>query len=232
MRLRAAVVVGCALATLGSEPGAQTADAVYAEARSRFSEAVAAVQAGRPSDAVGLFERSYAARPAPVVAVNLAICLRGLGRLGDARRWYLRFLDTATPEDLARHGATVHAHLDEITRRLARVSRGDGVPASVSVLLDGSPLTAEPRWIDPGEHLASASEPGRVGGVLAFTARAGEVLRMTPRLSPVPAATPITQRWWFWTAVGVAVAGVTSAVLVPSLQGAPPGYGHPEVVVP
>ena len=232
MRLRATIVVGCALAALSGGAGAQTVDAAYAEARGRFVEAVAAVQAGRPADAVGLFERSYVARPAPVVAVNLAICLRGLGRLGEARRWYQRFLETATPDDLARHGATVRAHLDELSHRLARVTRGDGVPPSMSVLLDGVPLTAEPRWVDPGDHRAVATEPGRVGGSLGFTARAGEILHVTPRLAPVPSATSITQRWWFWTVVGVAVAGVTSAVLVPALQGAPPGYGHPEVVVP
>lgn len=55
MRAGAAMVACVALAT--RSVGAQTQDAAFAEARSQFEQAVTAVQAGRPADAVGLFER-------------------------------------------------------------------------------------------------------------------------------------------------------------------------------
>lgn len=230
MRAGAAMVACVALAT--RSVGAQTQDAAFAEARSQFEQAVAAVQAGRPADAVGLFERSYAARAAPVVAVNLAYCLRGLGRFGEARAWYLRFLETATPEDLARHRSTVRAHLEEVSHRLAQVTAGDRAPTDVSVVFEGAALGTEGRWVDPGEHRATASAPGHIPAELRFVVRAGEVVRLSTQLSPVATETPITRRWWFWTALGVGVAGLATAVLVPLLQTDPPPYPGPQVQLP
>lgn len=230
MRAGAAMVVCVALATRSG--GALAQDAAFSEARSQFEQAVAAVQAGRPADAVGLFERSYAARAAPVVAVNLAYCLRGLGRFGEARTWYLRFLDTATPEDLARHQTTVRAHLEEVSHRLAQVTAGDRAPTDVSVVFEGAALGTEGRWVDPGEHRATASAPGYIPAEIRFMVRAGEVVRLSTQLSPVATETPVTRRWWFWTALGVGVAGLATAVLVPLLLTDPPPYPGPEVPLP
>lgn len=232
MRAGAAMVACVAIATRAGGALAQTPDAAFSEARSQFEQGVAAVQAGRPADAVGLFERSYAARAAPVVAVNLAYCLRGLGRFGEARTWYLRFLETATPEDLARHQSTVRAHLEEVSHRLAQVTVGDRVPTDVSVVFAGTALGTGVRWVDPGEHRATASAPGHIPAELSFVVRAGEVVRLSTQLSPVATEVPITRRWWFWTALGVGVTGLAAAVLVPLLQPEPPPYPGPEVRLP
>ena len=62
--------------------------------------------------------------------------------------------------------------------------------------------------------------------------RAGEVVRLSTQLSPVVTATPITRRWWFWTALGVGVAGLATAVLVPLMQTDPPPYTGPQVQLP
>jgi hypothetical protein len=62
--------------------------------------------------------------------------------------------------------------------------------------------------------------------------RAGEVVRLSTQLAPVAAETPITRRWWFWTALGVGVAGLATAVLVPLLQTDPPPYPGPQVQLP
>jgi len=232
MRWAVTITACVALVGLAREALAQAPDAAFAEARSQFEQAVSAVQAGRPADAVALFERSYAARAAPVVAVNLAYCLRGLGRFGEARGWYLRFLETATPDDLARHESMVRAHLEELSHRLAQVTAGDRVPSDVSVVFDGAAVGREPRWVDPGEHRARASAPGHVAAELTFMVRAGEVVRLSTQLAPEATATPVTRRWWFWTALGVGVAGLATAVLVPLLQGDPPPYPGPEVPLP
>lgn len=234
MKRRSLAALTFCLAALAGEAAAQTPpDAAFAEARARFTEAVTAVQAGRPADAVGLFERSYALRAAPVVAVNLAYCLRGLGRFAAARDWYDRFLATATAEDLARHEATVRAHLAEVTPRIARVSAGDTSPVGARLLLDGAPLTT-PRWVDPGVYRVEASGAGHLPARLTLAVTAGEAIHLDAALSPVSAPTPLTHRWWFWTAVGVAVAGVTAAVLVPVLMpDAPaPPTGEVTVVLP
>ena len=232
MRPRLLVALCAVLTAPGSEAAAQGTDPAYTEARARFDDAVSAVRAGRPADAVGLFERSYAARAAPVVAVNLAYCLRGLGRFGDARRWYVRFLETATPEDLDRHQATVRAHLEEVSRRLARVTTGDATPSGARLLVDDAPLAAGVRWIDPGEHRAAASAAGFAPASMRFVARAGEVVRLSTELTPVTAAPPVTRQWWFWTAVGVAAAGVAAAVLVPLVQTPTAAYPNPQVQTP
>lgn len=230
----AAVVLACAVLAIGAEAAAQAPDPAFAAAREQFEQAVAAVRAGRPADAVALFERSYASRAAPVVAVNLAYCLRGLGRFGDARRWYARFLETATPDDLARHEPTVREHLSEVSRRLAQVTLGERVPSDASVVLAGAPMDGRTVWLDPGELRAEASARGHVPASLAFTVREGEVVRLTTRLAVQPVATPITRRWWFWTAVGVVAAGVTAAVIAPLLasDGSPSSTAAPDGTVP
>jgi hypothetical protein len=168
---------------------------------------VAAVQAGRPADAVARFECSCATRT--------------------AREWYDRFLATARPEDLARHEGTVRAHLVEVTRRLARASADDASPTGARMLLDGALFNAQPRWIEAGEQRAEAEAAGHVPSRLTLTVAAGEVLHLDAALAPVVAPTSVTHRWWFWTAVGVAVAGVTAAVLVPVLGSAAPA-AHPD----
>ncbi|MBP6835086.1 MAG: hypothetical protein KA978_30150, partial [Deltaproteobacteria bacterium] len=99
-------------------------------------------------------------------------------------------------------------------------------------VFEGAPLGTEGRWVDPGEHRATASAPGHIPAELMFMVRAGEVVRLSTQLSPVVTETPITRRWWFWTALGVGVAGLATAVLVPLMQTDPPPYPGAQVQLP
>ncbi len=236
---RVAVMVTLALSPASAR--AQTApeapaDARFADARRAFEEGVEAVRVGRPIDAVPAFERSFALRPSAVVAVNLGLVLRGVGRLAEARRWYTRFLELAGEADRARHEVTVRAHLAEIDRRLARLVLRSVLPPGATVRLDEGPLTpddGDALRVDPGAHSLLARADGHREHRESLTLSEGERRELALRLDPLPRSTPITRQWWFWTGVGVVVAGAVTAVVIATLPPSlPPFSGETFNVTP
>lgn len=236
---RVAVLVGLALSPAvarAQTAPAPRADPRFDDARRAFEEGVEAVRVGRPADAVPAFERSFALRPSAVVAVNLGLVLRGVGRLAEARRWYARFLELAGESDRARHEVTVRAHLGEIDRRLARIVLRSVVPPGASVRLDEGPLTpddGDALRVDPGAHALLARAEGYREHREALTLSEGERRELALRLDPLPRSTPITRQWWFWTGIGVVVAGAVTAVVVATLPPSlPPFSGETFNVTP
>lgn len=235
----AAVVITLALSPASARaqtaPDA-TASARFADARRAFEEGVEAVRVGRPADAVPAFERSFALRPSAVVAVNLGLVLRGVGRLAEARRWYTRFLELAGDADRARHEATVRAHLAEIDRRLARLVLRSVVPPGAVVRFDEGPLTpddGDALRVDPGAHTVLARAEGHREHRETLTLSEGERRELALRLDPLPRSTPITRQWWFWTGLGVVVAGAVTAVVIATLPPSlPPFSGETFNVTP
>ncbi|MFO0630448.1 MAG: hypothetical protein U0325_33145 [Polyangiales bacterium] len=212
-----------------------TADARFVDARRAFEEGIEAVRVGRPVDAVPAFERSFALRPSAVVAVNLGLVLRGVGRLADARRWYERFLELAGEADLARHAVTVRAHLAEIDRRLAWVALGVVEPPGAVVRLDEQPLeaAAEPRRVDPGAHTLLARASGYREHRQTLVLAEGERRALALRLDPLPRDRAITRQWWFWTGMGVIVVGTVTAIVLATLPPSlPPFSGETFNVTP
>jgi len=245
MRLRRGLpwlAVLCALASAGARARAQSAPASaprgerpelafapegpepvegrgQAQARTRARELTAQASAAyRAQDFAGalqLFERAHALVPAPELLFNLGQCQRHLRRDAQAQRSFRAYL-RARPNAPER---------EQIERWIAR-----STPAP----------RREPKRT-PGSELAPSA--ARLPVTAAPPARAAVVERsLVERPAPsdrARAAAPgqrdepaqrddqgsIVERWWFWTAVGVAVGGGITATLLLSNDDEPAAAG-------
>jgi hypothetical protein len=73
--------------------------------------------------------------------------------------------------------------------------------------------------LTPGPHRVVLSAPRHADRVMPVTLVRDETRRIDVEL--LPKSTPLTQRWWFWTGVGVLVAGATTAVVAARVERSP-----------
>jgi hypothetical protein len=232
MRRSGALLVSLCIAT--SLAGAQVSPGERTEgsARALFERGVAAADEARWAEAAEAFERSYAIAPRPATLRNLGLADRARGRYTRAISELERFLAAGRPAPtMARE---LRRMVDEMRQRLATLSF-EVAPANTSLLVDGATALADaPLTLDPGEHTVLASAPGHARTAQVLTLGGGE--RRTLRVSlardgsddaiAAPGAARndggVLTRWWFWTAVGVAVAGgVAASVMLLSNDEAP-----------
>lgn len=128
------------------------------EARLLFDRGVALIDQGRFADAILSLEASQRLRPSPAVTYNIALALRGVGRVQESIAAFERYLlqpsRNATPEELARIRATVVELRQSLARLVLRV-----VPPGALVRIDGAAARAiaEPIVLDPGAHVIELS---------------------------------------------------------------------------
>ena len=136
-----------------------------------------------------------------------------------------------------KHGLARH---DGFARRRAgRVAHRTAAVLVLGCFLASGPMRAEEKSAveptpaspaptaapSPGPTAAASAEPAPALPPAAFTATPGAAANpaldvRTP--APEPAKPSLLRRWWFWTAVGVAV-GATAAIVIISTRGhAPP----------
>ena len=91
-------------------------------------------------------------------------------------------------------------------------------PLGAQVFVDGSLAgTSTPRVevaVEAGEHRVIAQRPGYDDAVAPLVVEPGISRELSLKMEP---SVPLTQKWWFWTGVGVVVAGgvaLTAALLI------------------
>ncbi len=176
-------------AQVGPSPQAAPAAADRTdEAKGLFVAARAAFDAGRYTDALDYFERSFALSKRPELLYNIGIVrdrLRDDQRALDAYDAYLAALPNA-PNRV------------EVEKRAAAIRAALAARQAQSPAVASAPTPAQ---------TAAAATPPAVKPAVAPT-------DATPEAA---ASGSIVTRWWFWTAVGVVVVGgVTAGVLVAS----------------
>lgn len=228
--LALASTAAAAHAQAGPEEAERTA-----AARALFEEGMRAVDARDWETAADRLRRSQALRSSPVVRFNLALALSELGHFVAASE-HLRavLLDTEEGSDVHRLASE---RLEAILPRLGRLRIDVSGPRStVEVRLDGErvpdALIGVPQPADPGAHRVSihradeelgAEDVSVTSGQLATVAlvappaptpeEAASTLALTT--DPVQPAEPgIETQWWFWTIIGVVVAGAAVAIAV------------------
>ncbi len=97
-------------------------------------------------------------------------------------------------------------------------------PVGAAVMLDGVDVGATPLDVTrpSGSYHVVVRKPGFVTYDTRFLLRPGEEVNLSPALPKETIA--LTQRWWFWTGVGVIVAGAAAgtALYVHSQEPGPP----------
>ncbi len=94
-------------------------------------------------------------------------------------------------------------------------TRFTGLPAEATLTIDGVARGQGPTTLDGlevGIHRLTVTAPGFELYSAPFIVLGGDAAEQTVRLTPV--APPFWTRWWFWTVVGSAVVGTTTALLL------------------
>lgn len=223
-----------ALLLLGAPALAQTVDAQEspatqgapargdeAAAREAFERGVGLAEQLQWSAAAEAFEESYRRYPRAATLRNLGLAHRALGRFTLAIDELRRFLREARPAEAVRQ--ELRGLIEEMTVQLATLTVITSVP-DVTITLDGAALAAgEPTAADPGDHVLDASAEGYTRSARTLHLTRGEHRRV--ELALQRSSGGVLSRWWFWTIVGVAVAGAATATVFALSETAPPDCG-------
>jgi hypothetical protein len=177
--------------------------------------------AGRYQQAVDLFAELFAELGDPVYLRNIGRCYQEMGKPADAIRsfrYYLQKMTDITPgerkevegfiaqleKDQADHGTTTApptAPPAPTPTPAPVVAKPAAAPAPEPAPV--TPITTPPPTAPPPAALPPSEPPPP--SLVVTDAHPSET---------APATSPFYGRWWFWTAVGVVVAGGVVAVLV------------------
>jgi hypothetical protein len=233
MGTRLLVLTLALLAGLATPASAQETDPEAedtARARTLFSEGVALAAEEQFADAADRFRAAYAIHPTPAIAYNLAAALVKLDLLLEASELVRSVMND--PESTAQVRELAQGLRPQIDERMARLTVNvDGDIGNAGVRVDQREMRTEelgvPFPMDPGVHVVAAVRDGEVleeqevtlevAGSAEVTLSAStwpaeeeEVVDVPP---PEPSA-PFYATWWFWTIVGLAVAGGTVAIIL------------------
>ena len=208
------------------------------EARAHTKAGTAAFNLGHYDEAVLEYEAAYKAVPAPVLLYNIGQANRLGGNSDKALIAYKSYLRTAPAN--APNREQVEKHIEAL--EAATWTPGAAPKQAVPVAPHTKDLVPKGEAPSPSSRDLTATTP--------TTSEDSRTKDLTPKAEPVAspgtdvdvshsaapearANAPMYKTWWFWTGVGaVAVAGVTTAVLLSRGQQGPiPGNVNPPVVV-
>jgi tetratricopeptide (TPR) repeat protein len=216
---------------------ARAADPRTESARQHSAQGDAYYKLEKYSNAIGEYEQAYLAKPDPSFLYNIAQCHRLMGQNAEALNFYRRFLRDA-PNAPNREVAEKHIKdLEDASHASLEPPPVAAAPPAVA----SPPAPAPPPAPEPAASVPSppspvpATNPGTTpgGSTLALTAPppatapAGEMppLGDAGAVSSPSESHPIYTRWWFWTAIGVVVAGgVILALAAKHDPSCPGGY--------
>ena len=192
--------------------------------------------------ALAKFKQAAALYPTPEIELNIGLTHERLRDLPAAATHFERFLNHVDRRaDEARFRA-IQQKLESIRKKLGTVSVVCKVKGA-AVTVDGEPAGSTPLshrlYVLPGRHELAVIGAGQkpFSKTLELVAGQHEVLKaklqplaavkepgtgaldLTPRPPPKTGPRPFYKKWWFWTAVGVAVAGATTAVVASQTGG-------------
>lgn len=165
------------------------------EARAEVRAGEAAMNAGNAEAALGHFRRAYDLSSEPRTLLALSRALESLGRLDEAIACIEDAIQEGLPDHLARPALARLGALRE-RRAGARMTRLESEREELTRQLE--------------EHRrAAASREDQL--MLALQENQDQLQAQS---TPPPESPPLYRRWWFWTLVGVAVAGGVTAGIV------------------
>jgi hypothetical protein len=186
------------------------ADARTERAREHYLQGNAYYKLDKYKEALGEYEQAYIAKQDASFLYNIAQCHRLMGNRAEAVKFYQRYLKDAPG---APNREVAEKHIRDLEAALAHGPDGadgaghaggsSGAPPVVVVTPAASPPgTTTPTPLAPQRLALEASAPAPDTG----SPPAGTTL--TDGGTPArDQHHPFYTRWWFWTAVGVAVVG-------------------------
>jgi hypothetical protein len=159
-----------------------------AQARVLFKEGLGLLDGAHYAEALERFERAYTLWRNPKILLNLATTRRALGQNASAATAYVRYLETAEPDNARR--AEVEDVLRELSARVGRVVCIN-VEGIERLSLDGVELPGVAGgefWVEPGNHTLTAERMGHTRESRRLEVAPGEARRVDWSESPRPTA--------------------------------------------
>jgi len=212
------VVAICSMAPVSVSAQTVEESATDRQARDHFEQGVALFQEEAFDAALSEFRSSYELRPNPGVLYNIGVVERALHRYADAIVTLRRYLSETEDEPATQERrAAVQSIVEDMEALLGSVVIATQ-PEGADLFIDGelrgqTPLDSALR-LEAGEHQLELRLDGYRTRVENLEVRSQTVLRRQIELEALPPP-PIYRRWWFWTAIGVVIAGATVAAVVP-----------------
>lgn len=174
------------------------------DARAHYEQAVAHYNLDEFPQALAEFREAYRLKPDPSFLFNIAQCHRKLGDVDAALDFYRKYL-RSLPE------ATNRADVERLIAELRAKQASPSPPAPAAESAPPPVVAPPPAPVAPVPP-AAAPAPAATSDALVVTA-------------PPPAAAPVYKRWWFWTAVGVVLAGAAVGAYAATRPGPQPYQG-------
>jgi hypothetical protein len=201
---------------------AQDDGASTERARTLFTDGVALAQEHQYEEAEAHFREALTLRDAPTIRYNLASVLFEQGEYAEANELARTLLASSdTPDAVRTPTASLAAQITEASGLV--LFQLPSTIADGTLIVDGHTVDDASRAVAlaPGHHTASVQRDGVEVGVAEADAVAGErtTVDVTQTLAGAPAV-PLTDEWWFWTAIagGVVVVAVVIGVSVAASQ--------------
>jgi hypothetical protein len=174
----------------GNASAQVTAEALFAEGRRLMGD-------GKANEACPKFADSERLDPSPGTLLNLANCYEKQGRSATAWATYREAVSLGASVGRQDLVAAAERHASSLEPSLSRVSvTASAAVDGLSVALDGLPIGSAswglPLPVDPGEHVVSASAPGRKPWSTKITISVDTKTTpvSVPELEVVPASAP------------------------------------------
>jgi tetratricopeptide (TPR) repeat protein len=169
--------------------------------RASYQKAIDQFDAGKYDEAFANFQSAYQRRQMPWLLVNIGRTAQRLGRPAEAIQYYERYkkaepnIDAETEKRINRYIEQARALLEQTPEQQALPNK----PAEPSTEVKPAEPAKPPGSDDALQHSLAAQPADK------------------------PASQPVYKKWWFWTIIGVAVAGgVAGAVAGATLSKSPP----------
>lgn len=217
------IAILAALMSIAAPLSAETMDGMPRDsekaARASAHRAKVAFDLGRFSDALAGYEAAYQAMQLPALLFDIAQCHRNLKHYEEARFLYRRYL-ALDPRSEDR--PVIEGLIAEMTRKIGDESAH---PAAVSPGLSSTTQGPSFKPVTAVLGVAGASSAVPVLQRNDVWVPAAPVHVQSSDVTDRSEPRPLYRRWWFWTGIGVLVAGAITAgmVFTTHSQQAPPG---------
>ena len=186
-------LLALALSLLTAAHPAQAQSTSEKAAQKAFDEALKLLDQGKPAEACPKLEESQRLDPAMGTQFRLAECWEKIGRTASAWTLFRQVVSEAQAAGRSDRASVSSVRATALEPRLTRILIVVAPSARVPGLIvrrDGA-VVEEALWgrgvaVDPGEHIISASAPGKKGWEMSQQALSGLVEVTVPTLAPAP----------------------------------------------
>lgn len=175
--------------------------------RASYQKALSQYDEGRFDEALANFKEAYQRRQMPWLLVNIGRAAQRLGRASEAIQYYERY-KKAEPNIDAENEKRINKYIEQARALLEQTPEQQTIPVPSK---PPETTTPEAGTSKPPEAVKPTGE-----------AQLG-LVTPAPKGDAPPAAQPVYKKWWFWTIIGVVVAGgVAGAVVGATASKSPP----------